>query len=112
MRDFRQQALTGKVTLVRRQAVEQIDRYFSGTQSAEDLRVWALAHPIFANPKELDNHEDWIVNNALALMIALAGTAADRSEVEEGLQEARQFLTGEAPFPEDRWPQGLLRSVP
>jgi len=101
----------GKVTLLKRQAVKQIDRYFSGALSARDLRLWAFAHPTFANPKELDNHEDWIVSNALALMIALADTAANRSEIERGLQEARQFLTGEASFPEDRWPQGLLRSI-
>jgi hypothetical protein len=100
-----------KITLVKRQAVEQIDRYFSGTLSAQDLHAWALAQPTFANPKELDNNEDWIVSNALALMIALADTAADRSEIARGLQEARQLLTGEAPFPEDRWPQGLLRST-
>jgi hypothetical protein len=48
------------ITLLKRQAVEQIDRYFSRALSAEDLRAWALAHPTFANPKELDNSEDWI----------------------------------------------------
>ena len=96
-----------KVAQTKRQAVEHIDRYFSGAVSAADLRAWALAHSIFANPKELDNSEDWMVSNALALMIALTDAAADRSEVEKELHEARQFLTGEAPFPEDRWPPGL-----
>ena len=93
-----------KITLVRREAVEQIDRYFSGALSAEDLRTWALAHPTFANPKGLDNNEDWMVSNALALMIALADAVGNRPEAEQGLQEARRFLTGEVPFPEDRWP--------
>ncbi|MBI3301317.1 MAG: hypothetical protein HYZ72_04470 [Deltaproteobacteria bacterium] len=97
-----------KLAQIKRQAVEHIDRYFSGAESPADLRAWALAHPTFANPKELDNSEDWVVSNALALMIALADTAADRSAAEQGLHEARGFLTGEAPFPEDRWPAGLL----
>ena len=100
-----------KINQVRHQAAEQIERYFSGALSAEDLRTWALAHPTFANPKELDNNEDWIVSNALALMIALTDTAADPTEIARELQEAKQFLTGETPFPEDRWPQGLLRST-
>ena len=97
-----------KVAQIKRQAVKHLDRYFAGAASAADLRAWALAHPIFANPKELDNSEDWMVSNALALMIALVDAAADRSEVEKRLQEARRFLTGEAAFPEDRWPAGLL----
>ncbi len=103
--------ISEKITLVKRQAIEHIDRYFSGVLSAEDLRAWALTHPTFANPKELDNNEDWLVGNTLALMTALTDAKADRSEVERGLQEAKQFLTGEKPFPEDRWPQGLLRST-
>jgi len=98
-----------KVAQIKRQAVEHIDRYFSGAVSAADLRAWALAHPIFANPKELDNSEDWMVSNALALMIALVEAAADRSAIEKRLQEAKRFLTREAPFPEDRWPAGLLQ---
>jgi hypothetical protein len=90
-----------------RQAIEYVDRYFSGTMSAAELRTWALAHPVFANPKELDNSEDWIVSNALALMIAVGGETADRLIVEKELQEARRLLSGEASFPEDRWPVGL-----
>lgn len=97
-----------KITQIKRQAVKHLDRYFTGTESATDLRAWALAHPIFANPKELDNSEDWMVSNALALMVAVAEADVDRSEVEKRLQEARRFLTGEAPFPDDRWPAGLL----
>jgi hypothetical protein len=96
-----------KIALLRRQAVELIDRYFSGAESAADLRAWALAHPLFASPKELDNNDDWIVSNALALMIALANADADRPAIEQGLRQARQFLTGEEAFPEDRWPAGL-----
>jgi hypothetical protein len=90
-----------------RQAIEYVDRYFSGTMSAAELRTWALAHSVFANPKELDNSEDWIVSNALALMIAVGGETADRLIVEKELQEARRLLSGEASFPEDRWPVGL-----
>lgn len=97
-----------KIAQIKRQAVEHLDRYFAGAASPADLRAWALAHPTFANPKELDNSEDWMVSNALALMIVLADLTVDRSEVEKRLQEARRFLTGEASFPEDRWPAGLL----
>ena len=98
-----------KISLLKRQAMERIDRYFAGTESAADLRAWALAQPLFANPKELDNSEDWMVSNALALMKALTDEEADRSETEKGLHEARQFLTGGKPFPDDRWPAGLLK---
>src|SRR5262249_58683564 len=84
------------------QAVEYIDRYISGGASAEELCAWALAHPVFANPKALDNDDDWIVNNALALMQALAEEKADRSAIGKGLREARQFLTGGKPLPGDR----------
>ena len=97
-----------KIAQIKRQAVEHLDRYFAGAASPADLCAWALAHPTFANPKELDNSEDWMVSNALALMVAVAEADVDRSEVEKGLQEARRFLTGEAPFPEDRWSTGLL----
>jgi len=93
----------------KRQAIELIDRYFAGAESPTDLCAWALAHPLFANPKALDNTDDWIVSNALALMTALADTSIERSVVEERLHEARRFLSGETPFPEDRWPAGLLR---
>jgi hypothetical protein len=92
---------------LKRQAIEYIDQYFAGALSAEDLCAWALMHPPFANPKALDNSEDWIVSNALALMIALADEKADRSAIEKGLHEAKRFLTGEEPFPEDHWPVGL-----
>ena len=97
-----------KISLLKRQAMERIDRYFAGTESAADLRAWALAQPLFANPKELDNSEDWILGNALALMIALAEDSADESRLEQGLREARRFLTGEEPFPEESWPAGLV----
>lgn len=97
-----------KISLVKRQAMERIDRYFAGTESAADLRAWALAQPLFANPKELDNSEDWILGNALALMIALAEDSADRRGLEQGLREARRFLMGEEPFPEESWPAGLV----
>jgi hypothetical protein len=43
-------------------------------------------------------------------MVALAAAAADQSAIEQGLREARRFLTGEEPFPEDYWPAGLLKS--
>jgi len=98
-----------KIVQLKRQAVEHIDRYFSGVASAEELCAWALTHPVFANPKALDNNDDWIVNNALALMRALADERTNRSETEKGLHEARQFLTGGKPFPDDRWPAGLLK---
>jgi hypothetical protein len=98
-----------KIPQLKRQAVEYIDRYFSGVASAEELCAWALTHPVFANPKALDNNDDWIVNNALALMRALADEQTNRSEIEKGLREARQFLTGGKPFPNDRWPAGLLK---
>jgi hypothetical protein len=98
-----------KLFQIKRQAIEYIDRYFAGTASAEDLRAWALMQPTFANPKALDDSDDWIVNNALALMRALADEKADRSETEKGMHEARQFLTGGKPFPDDRWPEGLLK---
>jgi hypothetical protein len=96
-----------KLAQLTRQAIEYIDHYFSRTVSAAELRTWALAHPVFANPKELDNSEDWIVSNALALMIAVGDETADRLAVEKGLQEARRLLSGEASFPEDHWPIGL-----
>jgi len=96
-----------KIARLKRQAVAHIDRYFSGAESAADLRVWALAQPLFANPKELDNSEDWLVSNALALMAALGEEVQDRTLKEEALREARQFLTGEKPFPEEYWPVGL-----
>ena len=98
-----------RVVPIKRHVIEYIDRYFSGDESAADLRAWALAHPIFANPKELDNSEDWMISNALALMVALADAATDQSAIEQGLREARQFLTGGKPFPDDRWPAGLLK---
>jgi hypothetical protein len=101
-------AMAGFVHL-KRQAVEHIDRYFSGVTSAEELCAWALAHPVFANPKALDNNEDWMISNALALMVALADAATDQSVIEQGLREAWQFLTGGKPFPDDRWPAGLLK---
>jgi hypothetical protein len=99
-----------RVAHIKRHAIERIDRYFSDDESAADLRAWAVAHPVFANPKELDNSEDWMVSNALALMAALMDTAADRAAIEQGLREARRFLSGEEPFPEDRWPVGLVKS--
>jgi hypothetical protein len=98
-----------KIAQLKRQAVAYIDRYFAGTVSPGELSVWASAQPVFANPKELDNNEDWMVSNALALMVALAEDTLDRSAVEKGLEEARQFLRGEKPFPEDHWPTGLSR---
>ena len=98
-----------QIAQLKRQTVEYIDRYFSGVTSAEELRAWALAHPVFANPKALDNDDDWIMNNALALMKALTDAKADRAETEKGLHEARQFLTGGKSFPDDRWPAGLLK---
>jgi len=96
-----------KIAQLKRQAVEHLDRYFSGTESAADLHAWALAQSLFANPKELDNSEDWLVSNALALMIALGEKTQDRTTGEEALREAQQFLTGEKPFPEESWPIGL-----
>ena len=99
--------MENKLAQLMRQAIEYVDRYFSGTASAAELRAWALTHPVFANPKELDNREDWIVSNALALMIAVGDETAERLVVEKGLQEARRLLSGEEPFPEDRWPAGL-----
>ena len=99
----------GRITEIKRQAVELIDRYFAGAESPAELQAWALAHPAFANPKALDNRNDWMVSNALALMVTLADASVDRLVVEERLREARRFLTGETPFPEDRWPVGLLR---
>lgn len=97
-----------KIAQIKRQAVEHLDRYFAGAASPADLRAWALAHPTFANPKELDNSEDWMMSNALALMTALGDADTDQSRIENGLREARRFLTGEEPFPEDRWSTGLL----
>ena len=97
-----------RIAHITRQVIEHIYRYFAGAESAANLRAWALAHPIFANPKALDNREDWMVSNALALMVALADAAADQSALEQGLREARRFLTGDEPFPEDRWPAGLV----
>ena len=97
-----------RIAHITRQVIEHLDRYFAGAESAANLRAWALAQPIFANPKELDNSEDWMISNALALMGALADAAADHSAIEQGLREARRFLTGEEPFPEDRWPAGLV----
>jgi hypothetical protein len=96
-----------KITQLKRQAVELIDRYFSGTASAEDLHTWALTRSIFANPKELDNSEDWAISNALSLMTALTDGTRSKEDVEKGLREAQRFLTGEESFPEDRWPVGL-----
>lgn len=96
-----------KLAQLKRQALEHIDRYFSGSESAADLRAWALVQSIFANPKALDNSEDWLMSNALALMVALGEEAQDRTMGEEALREARQFLTGEKPFPEEYWPVGL-----
>ncbi|MBI3799098.1 MAG: hypothetical protein HY268_19300 [Deltaproteobacteria bacterium] len=98
-----------QIAQLKRQAVEYIDRYFSGVASAEELRAWALAHPVFTNPKALDNTDDWVVNNALALMKALADEKADQAATEKRLHEARQFLTAGKPFPDDHWPAGLLK---
>ena len=98
-----------KIAQLRRQAVAYIDRYFASMTSAGELSAWASAHPVFANPKALDNNEDWMVSNALALMIALTEDTADWPAVEKDLQEARQFLTGEKPFSDTQWPSGLLR---
>jgi len=97
-----------QIFLIKRQAIERIDRYFVGAESAADLRAWALAQPLFANPKELDNNEDWILGNALALMRVLIEDCADKSRLEQELREARRFLTGEQPFPEESWPAGLV----
>ncbi len=97
-----------RIAYITRQVIEHIDHYFAGVESAANLHAWALAHPIFANPKELDNREDWMISNALALMVALVDAAADQSAIEQGLREARRFLSGEEPFPEDRWPAGLV----
>ncbi len=99
-----------RIADIKQQVIERIDRYFAGAESAANIRAWAIAHPIFANPKELDNSEDWMISNALALMAALADAATDQSAIEQGLREARRFLTGEEPFPEDRWPVGLVKS--
>jgi hypothetical protein len=99
-----------RIADIKQQVTEHIDHYFASVESAANLHAWALAHPVFANPKELDNREDWMISNALALMVALADAAADQSAIEQGLREARRFLTGEEPFPEDRWPAGLLKS--
>src|SRR5262245_3159291 len=96
-----------KLAQIKCQAVAHIDRYFSGVESAGELRTWALAQSIFANPKGLDNDEDWAVSNALALMVWLTDDALDRSLVEKGLHEARQFLVGDNLFPEGHWPMGL-----
>lgn len=96
-----------KIAQLKRQALEHLDRYFSGSESVADLCAWALEQPIFANPKELDNREDWLVSNALALMVALSEEAQERTMGEEALREAREFLTGEKPFPEEYWPVGL-----
>jgi hypothetical protein len=98
-----------KISQIKCQAIEYIDQYFAGLMSAHDLRTWAMVHPVFANPKELDNSDDWIMSNALALMCVLADKTAERPTVEKGLREARQFLTGEVPFPDDHWPAGLLQ---
>jgi len=97
-----------RIADIKQQVIEHIDHYFAGTESAANLYAWALTPPIFANPKELDNSEDWMSSNALALMVALADAAADHSAIEHGLREARRFLSGEEPFPEDRWPAGLV----
>ncbi len=93
---------------IKRYVIEYIDRYFAAALSATDLHNWALAHPTFTNPKALDNDEDWVLNNALALMIALTDTAKDRTEVEEQLRQARRFLAGNQRFPTTHWPVGLL----
>ncbi len=93
---------------IKRYVIEYIDRYFAAALSATDLHDWALAHPTFTNPKALDNDEDWALNNALALMVALTDTAKDRTEVEEQVRQARRFLAGEQALPKDRWPVGLL----
>ncbi len=98
----------GRVTHLNRQLVERIDHYFAGAESPAELHAWVLAHPLFANPKALDNSHDWAVSNALALLVRLADETVDRSAVERGLREARRFLTGETPFPEDSWPVGLV----
>lgn len=97
-----------QISLIKRQAIERIDRYFVGAESAAELRAWALAQPLFANPKELDNSDDWIVGNALALMNALTEDSANKSKLEQELREARRFLTGEQPFPAESWPAGLV----
>ena len=99
-----------RIADIKQQVIEHIDHCFARTESAANLYAWALTPPIFANPKELDNSEDWMSSNALALMVALADAAADHSAIEHGLREARRFLSGEEPFPEDRWPTGLLKS--
>jgi hypothetical protein len=90
------------------QIVEHLDRYFSCAESAADLGVWARTQSIFANPKALDNSEDWMVSNALALMSTVADAPTNGPAAATRLHEARQFLTGEAAFPEDAWPAGLL----
>ena len=96
------------IAAIKRHVIEYIDRYFADALSATDLHDWALAHPTFTNPKALDNDEDWALNNALALMIALTDTAKNRTEVEEQLRQAQRFLAGEQALPKDRWPVGLL----
>jgi hypothetical protein len=97
-----------KISPIARQAVEHIDRYLAGTESAADLGAWALAQPLFANPKALDNREDWILGNALALMAAVTEDPTKKSRLEQELHEAREFLTGERSFPEESWPTGLV----
>lgn len=97
-----------QISLIKRQAIEHIDRYLAGAESTDDLRAWALTQPLFANPKALDNSDDWILGNAFALMSALIEDCADKSRLEEELREARRFLTGEQPFPEESWPAGLV----
>jgi hypothetical protein len=97
-----------KTAQLKRQSIEKIDRYFTGAETTADLHAWTLTQSLFASPKELDNSEDWIIANALALMRALADTTEDRSTVENELRRARRFLSGEEPFPEDYWPIGLI----
>jgi hypothetical protein len=96
------------VAQLKRQIIEKIDRYFAGAETATALHAWTLSQPLFANPKELDNNEDWVISNAFALIRTLTEALVDRSTVENELRRARRFLAGEEQFPEDRWPTGLV----
>lgn len=81
----------GQVARVKSQIVEHIDRYFSGAESAADLGVWARTQSIFANPKALDNSEDWMVSNALALMSTVADATTNQPAVAQGFTRQDSF---------------------
>ena len=93
----------------KQQLIARVDQYFAHTLSVEDLLAWARTQSLFADPKALDNQMDWLVGSALALITALADSRYDRPTIEKQLVEARRLLAGEAPFPDDCWPAGLVR---